>query len=335
MGLYSVNGEQNRQTTTRDCGDLIYSISFDMGNFRVFIFLGVISLALKCASGASTSLDTIFFRYYNKNGTHTDINIQNVTLLISKLDLTKWTTFYIHGYNENVESTSVITVTNAYSTTDINVVAVDYGEIAANNILVILGLVGPVGQAVAQSLNKLEGSGLDQNKIHVIGHSLGGAVSAEMSVYLNFTLPRITGLDPSGRPLYPGRFLTANDAKFVDIIHTDKMFYGELYNSGSVDFNPNYGRRIQPGCPYLTIPLSDEDFCSHHRSWRFYAESVRNPSGFLAVQCADDFSFLTNSCNYSNIIPMGFETPSNATGVYYLHTNSQSPFARGLQGTRS
>ncbi|XP_076647995.1 pancreatic triacylglycerol lipase-like [Halictus rubicundus] len=305
-----------------------------MEHFRALVFLGVISLALTCALGQSTSPDTIFFRHYNKNGSHTDINIQNATLLISKLDLTKLTMFYIHGFGETVDSKSVITVTDAYLTTDINVVAVDYGKIAANNYLVVVGLAGPVAQAVAQTLNQLQGKGLNPDKIHIVGHSLGGQVSGQISAYLNFTLPRITGLDPAGPLFYTGRFLKASDAKFVDIIHTDKMFYGQLYNSGSVDFHPNSGHRIQPGCPLLGAPLSNEDFCSHHRSWWFYAESVKNPSGFLAVQCADDLSFQTNSCNYSDIVHMGFDTPSTARGVYYLHTNSKSPFAKGLQGTR-
>lgn len=87
-----------------------------------------------------------------------------------------------------------MTFVAAYSTTDINVVAIDYRQIATAFILITLELVGPVGQAVAESLTKLKDSGLDQNKIHVVGHSLGGAVSAEMSVHMNFTVPRITGI---------------------------------------------------------------------------------------------------------------------------------------------
>ncbi|XP_076645229.1 pancreatic triacylglycerol lipase-like isoform X2 [Halictus rubicundus] len=243
--------------------------------------------------------------------------------------------FYIHGYGETVDSNSVITVTDAYFKTDINVVAIDYGKLAANNYLILVGLIDSISQAIGQSLNQLQASGLDQYKIHIIGHSFGGQVSGRISAFLNYILPRITGLDPAGPLFYTGKYLSASDAKFVDIIHTDKLFYGNPYNSGSVNFHPNYGRKIQPGCPLLSIPFSNEDLCSHHRSWRFYAESVTNPLGFLGVQCADDLSFQTNSCNYSDIVQMGFDTPSTARGVYYLHTNSQSPFAKGLQGTRS
>ncbi|XP_076290864.1 lipase member H-B-like isoform X2 [Lasioglossum baleicum] len=311
------------------------SITFDMGNFRVYTFLGVISLAVTCGLIPSSSTDTIFFRQYNKNGTHTDINIHDVLLLILKVDLTKLTMFYIHGYQETVDSESVITVVTASLKTDINVVAIDYGRIAANNPIVVLTLVCPVAHAIAKYFNQLEGIGLDKTKVHVVAYSLGGAVASQIGAYMNFPLPRITGLDPSGPPIYPGKFLRSGDAKFVDIIHTDKMGFGEMYNSGDVDFLPNYGQRIQPGCPNFHVPFSNEDYCSHHRSWRFYAESVTKPKGFLGVQCVDDFDFQTNSCNYSNIIPMGPDTPINARGVYYLHTNSKSPFARGLLGTRN
>lgn len=57
------------------------------------------------------------------------------------------------------------------------------------------------------------------------------------------------GLDPAG-PLYyfTQPHLSTSDARFVDIIHTDCGFYGNAMNTGTVDFFPNGGKRIQPGC---------------------------------------------------------------------------------------
>lgn len=48
------------------------------------------------------------------------------------------------------------------------------------------------------------------------------------------------------------------DADFVDIIHTDAGLYGQPIATGSVDFWPNDGATLQPGCPFrLGIPLTD------------------------------------------------------------------------------
>lgn len=42
--------------------------------------------------------------------------------------------------------------------------------------------------------------------------------------------------------------LNKNDAKFVDIIHTDRGIIGAPISSGHADFYPNGGRRPQPRC---------------------------------------------------------------------------------------
>lgn len=62
---------------------------------------------------------------------------------------------------------------------------------------------------------------------------------------------RISALDPAFPGFY-GLFLkhiTHDDAEFVDIIHTDAWRYGAPEDSGTVDFWPNGGKSLQPGCP--------------------------------------------------------------------------------------
>lgn len=66
---------------------------------------------------------------------------------------------------------------------------------------------------------------------------------------------RITGLDPAGplffavRPAFVEHFaLEGSDAEMVDIIHTDRDFYGFSESTGTADFYPNGGTRYQPGC---------------------------------------------------------------------------------------
>lgn len=51
--------------------------------------------------------------------------------------------------------------------------------------------------------------------------------------------------------------MRSGDAKFVQIIHTDRFNYGNPYNTGDVNFLPNFGHRLQPGCP-PAIPLTFE-----------------------------------------------------------------------------
>lgn len=46
----------------------------------------------------------------------------------------------------------------------------------------------------------------------------------------------------------PSARLTASDAKFVDIIHTDGGVLGYPWPIGHADFFPNGGVPLQPGC---------------------------------------------------------------------------------------
>lgn len=59
-------------------------------------------------------------------------------------------------------------------------------------------------------------------------------------------------MDPAFPPFYPAIGTTAiskNDADMVDVIHTDAGLYGAPRSTGTVDFWPNSGKTLQPGCP--------------------------------------------------------------------------------------
>lgn len=60
-------------------------------------------------------------------------------------------------------------------------------------------------------------------------------------------MKRITGLDPAVDAV---DFLQWRYANFVDIIHTDAYVLGTNLNTGHVDYWPNGGTAIQPGCLY-------------------------------------------------------------------------------------
>ncbi|XP_076647996.1 pancreatic lipase-related protein 3-like isoform X1 [Halictus rubicundus] len=303
-----------------------------MESFCIRIVLGLVALSLGHVSEA-VNTETIFFRHYS-GGSHRDVNVKQIAQLVPQLKPNKCTVFHIHGYTESCDKESATTVINAYlKATDCNVIAIDYRQIAGNiNYIVDVLHVENVAKAIGNALNVMVEHGLNPNKIHIIGHSLGGQVSAHIGFYTNFVIPRITGLDPAGPMYYTGRYLKSGDAKFVVIIHTDAGLFGQIYSSGDVDFHPNGGHRPQPGCPLIAFGKSDERDCDHHRSWRYYAESVLNPNGFMAIQCTGIELFISGNCNRENVVPMGYATPTTARGNFYLHTNSQSPFAKGLQG---
>lgn len=63
---------------------------------------------------------------------------------------------------------------------------------------------------------------VDTNNIHVIGHGVGAHIAGYVGKI--FHLKKITALDPSG-PYFKGMPLNvrlcANDAEFVEALHTD------------------------------------------------------------------------------------------------------------------
>ncbi|KAG8041042.1 hypothetical protein G9C98_002030 [Cotesia typhae] len=84
---------------------------------------------------------------------------------------------------------------------------------------------------------------------------------------------------------------------------------------------------------YLGVVASVEavDFCSHHRSWIFYAESLLSEKAFLAVRCSSNGK---PSSTDLQIIPMGYATPREARGNYCLITSAQKPYGLQMDGAK-
>lgn len=102
--------------------------------------------------------------------------------------------------------------------------------------------------------------GIDLENFHLIGHSLGGQIAGfvgkRVTSETNLTIGKITALDPAG-PLFSDGFrLVATDAEIVEVIHTDGGSFGYYGESGTVDFYPNGGTPIQPGCPDLLTDIA-------------------------------------------------------------------------------
>lgn len=131
-----------------------------------------------------------------------------------------------------------------------------------------------VGTIIAEFiLNLYNIAKIDLDDVHILGHSLGAHVAgvAGETIYQRTgnKIGRITGLD-AAKPLYEGFIVTARkklskgDAKMVDVIHTDAGRFGCEKNLGTVDFFPNGGAAVQPGC---LKPITTRDIVDNIRNF--------------------------------------------------------------------
>ncbi|XP_011505791.1 PREDICTED: lipoprotein lipase-like, partial [Ceratosolen solmsi marchali] len=266
-----------------------------------------------------------------------DAFLQDINKLVTDMDSRKPTVIYLHGYLGNVESDDVIAITSGYlQRRDHNVIAIDYRNISSQSYADLTDSAGLVGKVISGGINQLISYGISKRSIHLIGHSMGAQIAGIVGRTIGFKLSRITGLDPAGPNFnYPEAHLSMNDAAFVDTIHTDAGAYGTARLSATVQFYVNKGYRVQPGCPIHYEFFSDEDFCSHHRSWKYYAESLETENAFIGTYCNSSQMFDCGTCNKNMKIPMGYATPTNVMGTFYLNTRSQSPFGMQIRGAVS
>lgn len=182
-------------------------------------------------------------------------------------------------------------------------------------------------------------------KLHLIGHSLGAHIASYTANHLKHVY-RISGLDPAGpnfQDTVPKVRLDADDADFVDVIHTDgAMFlaikgFGTMKSMGDVDFYPNGGKR-QPGCQGTWLDLAIRAYntgiknasnsvgCSHSRAIFLYIESIKSTC-FTAVQCDNSQNFTLGKCKNGEYITMGYHLRKNVPkGSYFLNTLGRRPY---------
>ncbi|XP_015516106.2 lipase member H-B [Neodiprion lecontei] len=313
-----------------------------MARFAYFLFFGMALVNVasptytpcdSCTDRAnSTQLENIELYIFTGDAENTSVLIGAATDLVVKIDASKPTVLYFHGWTESSKSTSVQTIVAAYlERADHNVLVLDYSEIAGEAWNYAYLSTEGVGYTVAIALDEMVAAGLDATTLNLVGHSLGAQVMGYIGKNVNFTIPKITGLDPAG----PGftetdSHLQASDADFVEIIHTEASYLGIDYSAGDVDFWPN-GGSSQPGCS--TTSELVQITCSHARSWAYFAESLSDEDAFLAIACDSYTEFEAGSCSSNTEEIMGYATPNTAAGNYMLQTNSDSPYGRGEEGT--
>lgn len=72
----------------------------------------------------------------------------------------------------------------------------DYGKLANGLYVKVTENVPRVADALVTALNKMAKSGFDTEKLHMVGHSLGGQIAGYIGRNVSFQIPRITGESP-------------------------------------------------------------------------------------------------------------------------------------------
>lgn len=135
-------------------------------------------------------------------------------------------------------------------------------------------------------------------------------ISKTVTQSTGLKIKRITGLDPTLAAFYDNSLnepLSAKHAEFVDIIHTDAGIMGQGISSGSIDFWPNNGNSLQPGClhkinePYsdngnqlklLNSPCSDKNYnILYHNSQIYAVIDVPSIIGLKVFQVQHQIAF--------------------------------------------
>ncbi|XP_043498851.1 pancreatic triacylglycerol lipase-like [Polistes fuscatus] len=273
----------------------------------------------------------LYTRFGPENGTKLMIN-DTAGLLNSDFKASRKTKFITHGWKSSSMSSGFIDMKEAYlQHDDYNIILVDWEPLAASTFY-----LGPmqntvrVGKDAANFIDFLVSeTDLKAEDVHFLGHSLGAHVAGNVgSAITSGKLGRITGFDPA----LPGFHLFASDktrldltdATFVDVIHSCGGILGYLQPVGKVDFYPNAGTAVQPGC--CCVPEVMEA-CSHGRSYIYFTESINSKTGLPAVKCENWDRFVSGDCIDSEAVLMGEHVDKSASGSYFLRTRSESPYA--------
>ncbi|KAH8372491.1 hypothetical protein KR093_011700, partial [Drosophila rubida] len=152
------------------------------------------------------------------------------------------------------------------------------------------------------------------------GAHLAGAVAAQVQQLLGAQLPHIVALDPSGDGdgVQLQHQLAAQDAAYVEVLHTNGNGLGTMRQLGDVDYYPNGGQQ-QPGC--------HSDACAQERALDLAVEMWSPANEFVCARCGSVEALSGHNCRWSSLrMGVGVDV---AAGIYFLETKEQPPYGRG------
>ncbi|XP_055918596.1 phospholipase A1 2-like [Eupeodes corollae] len=294
---------------------------------------------MKSKGLSSAEPDRIHFYLYTRSNLNEPVEIDindKETLVKSPFDFRHPTQIAIHGWKDSYLAGVAIGIKNALFESDptinLNFISVDW-KVYSNfeNYTISKELCSTAGKEVAQFIDWLhDNAKLRFDTLTLYGSSMGAHVSGfagknvqrgkiHSIIALDPALPEFEYNDPTSR-------LAHTDAEYVESIQTNGGGWGFYQPIGHTTFYPNGGKN-QPGCE------DRGDMCSHIRAVFYFTEALSSPKGnqFHSVKCDSLEQVEEGKCDrYETIIKMGDPRNSQKTkGIYYLETNSASPYARG------
>ncbi|XP_013187093.1 lipase member H-B-like [Amyelois transitella] len=280
------------------------------------------------------------------------LNNAREIVFTSWYDPKKTTIIFTHGFSGFPNGPAVTAVITTYlNQGGYNVALLNWQELAAPVLPSMfnsyLNWAYPnakrLGVDFADALLNLSAAGINLNKTHLVGHSLGAhifGITGNTLLARGVMLPWITGLDPASvgfenKPLAVR--LNPKSAGFVSVVHSDPSRYGYKRSLGTVDFWPNYstGTVTQPGCDKKNNPaFSPEDLCNHNRSWEILLDSVVHRGTIIGSQAPNfrKWRKYTDEERKANILEVGVYSENPLPGNYYFTTNAASPYGLGIDG---
>ncbi|CAH0546893.1 unnamed protein product [Brassicogethes aeneus] len=276
--------------------------------------------------------DVTFHLYHSSDFSEDDeLFIDNPkSIKTSKFDPNIPTRFIIHGWTHSRDVPWIIELRELMASRNYgNIIVVDWGKLAHSMYVETREHTVLTSKQLARLLIFLaRDQKIHMSSVHLIGHSMGGQISAsaayQVQQALGQKIGRITGLDPAS-PLFEwpepdnlNELLDSSDALFVDVIHTNSGHLGMVKPAGHVDYYPN-GGDDQPGCGFWV--------CSHIRAVEYFTASIRKPDLFKAYPYSSWEEYLerdTGNLNKRVGVPMGWAAnPSIPIGCYYFKTHGE------------
>lgn len=288
-------------------------------------------------------IQVYFYDFKNNYNISSDVNIAVDTITNAyNLDVTRKLIFFVPGYKSHISKNTEELIRQTFSDVpNIYLIIIDHsaytsargGKIKSYERSVLYSYY--IGQRIGKLLAELRKKGYKSKNIHCIGHSLGSQMlGVAGGVYTNITsekLWRITGLDPAG-PCFSNSFIEdqirSGIAEYVEVYHCNSGGLGTTSVLADTDFFINRGRS-QPHCSGGIIPGKGESNtakCSHKKCVTYWAKTVHQPGWYLAWACDSYKEFSEGKCAGNQVTIAGYSNPGNATGVFYVSTETYGIF---------